>query len=178
MFANTCAGALMLDDDISLPEIWLSLHRSGVAWSQLSGQPDAVSEQHRITASDHKLLQLLHDVPYARWHAFCAACGPTVTATLAGGWSKDAPIAQVAQHWGQLVLDLAQPFAHAARLAPTHLLPRISRLSEAMHWGDSNLALLALCIHAQNDMILDISPAHLANAPPIVGAALRARKLL
>ncbi|MFM2391816.1 MAG: hypothetical protein RLZZ437_3371 [Pseudomonadota bacterium] len=175
MNADPCTGAVILGDDISLPEVWLTLHRSGVAWSKLVGLPDALPQQARITASDQALLRLLDTVPYPRWQAFTAACGPTATALLAGGWTKDAPLTQIAYHWGQHVLEYAQPFAPAARLVPAHLLPRFTRLSDAIPWAGDNLAVLALIIYAQPHMTLDLPPVHLTSAPPLLAAALAAR---
>jgi hypothetical protein len=64
MNADPCTGAVILGDDISLPEVWLTLHRSGVAWSKLVGLPNALPQQARITASDQALLRLLDTVPY------------------------------------------------------------------------------------------------------------------
>jgi hypothetical protein len=167
-------GAVLVDD-MTLPEVWLSLHQSTQAWSRQAGQPDGAIAQARMTDSDRRLLRCLASVDHQRWIGLCLASGLTATGVIATAWAGQAVLADVAVNWGNVVMDQGQVLAPSARLFPGHLVPVFATMSAALAWTGSNDALLALIIADQSAMTCDLSPSQLAAAPPLISAALALR---
>lgn len=175
MVNDPFSGAIVVGEEFSLPEIWLSLHQSAAEWARLGGLPEADWQRKQITASDHNLLRCLSDLPADRWAGLCAACGATTIGAIAGCWTLGADLPALATEWGQLQQETSQPFAMSARLAPIHLLPAFTQLTSAIQWANGNNALLGLIVFSQPEIELDLPAASISRAPPLVSKSLASR---
>ena len=119
-------GALLIADEFTLAEIWLTLHQNGIAWQSAAGQPGGTERRARMTASDRGLLAGLSDLPFARWQALCAAAGQTPLGAIAGAWCAESDLATVAAQWADCVLATGQGVAVSARLAPAVPFPPLA----------------------------------------------------
>lgn len=171
-------GALLVADEFSLPEIWLGLHRSAVEWARHAMVADGAALQHRLTLSDRNMLTLLADVPALRWRELCKAAGQTSTGAVAEMWCADADLISVADTWAMMSVDTKNPHEISLRLLPRERLPRIDQLSTAITWAQGRLGVLAFVIHANPDMKIDVSDAHLREAPQPIASLLGARGIL
>ncbi len=167
-------GALILGDDLTLPDLWIGLHANAEMWIRAGSSPDGQRQRSRIDETDRRLLEQLRQVEAPRWSVFAEAAGWTAYSAIAIAWCSGADPETVATRWyaASLPLTAHGHGARAARLLPPEAKPQDPRLSVIGRMP--SLPRICLGILSADNLVRDVTDAEMATAAPGVRDALTA----
>ncbi|MDD7971400.1 hypothetical protein [Roseinatronobacter alkalisoli] len=88
-------GAVCLNNGMTLPYVWVSLHLNARLEIQLLSEPRVSRERDRFAQEIVTLLKGFETVEAEHWIRFCTAAGQTTYGAVAQSWCKGATLAQV-----------------------------------------------------------------------------------
>lgn len=174
-------GAVCLNNGMTLPYVWVSLHLNARLEMQLLSEPRMSRERDRFAQEIVTLLKGFEAVEAEHWIRFCTAAGQTTYGAVAQSWCKGATLAQVLDGWraSGFPLKPLPEYERPARFINPALLPdsrKLSGLIEAAR--PDSLALCAMIAHSDTPLDFDLPLDWLKSiTDPQLAAFLKSRML-
>lgn len=171
-------NAVVLSNELSLPELWYKLHEDAFIWPNLPISNIRKKDREKLNKTTLKLLGVLGEVLAERWFNLCIASGITVYGAVALSWCQDAPIEKVWDAWeaSGFPLKSLPEYERPATFINPALLPNTNSLSQIIAFcPDKTLPICAMIAALKEPLDFDLPVGQLEMANPQLASFLKSR---
>lgn len=156
MKTDYLAGSYQLEDGVTLPYLWTSLHLNAQMEQECQQNDGLAREARRFEGEIGRLLRLLQDVSTQNWWELCTASGWTVYGAVGLSWCHGTQLDIVWSGWDAVRYDLrpGRVTERPCQFMNRDVLPASRRLGDIIAACDHRSLPSRVCLSALREEVI------------------------